>query len=462
METGVRDGPHAGAGREEGGLRTDAGPNGHAHGPGTLHPSTPTPLRAVFAFTFLNSLGGGVVTTGFAFLAESAYGFKAADNYLLGLGQGVTYIIGALGVGPVLSLAMRRSPRVTARLVLAGLMAALAGLCLLPWIIQHQGKGSSWPFWVLVLGYSALTGVLWPIVESYMSGGRSGAELRAATGMFNVVWSSALVVAYLAMAPLLEGRPLEVVVGVGAVHLASAALLLAFASKPAAHIAEHHVAPPENYPRLLGVFRMQLPTSYLFYSALTPFLPVACRSLEVEQGWQTPLASVWLGSRVATFVVMQRWHGWHGRWTTAWAGALMLLAGFAGAVLTPRLGGLAGREIGIAALGVTLAVFGVGMGVVYCSALYYALSVGQAEVDAGGKHEALIGLGYLGGPACGLLAIGATQAGRGERIEALAGGRFEVVMMVLVAALASTIVVASLVRALGHAAADRNSRAGAG
>jgi hypothetical protein len=55
------------------------------------------------------------------------------------------------------------------------------------------------------------------------------------------------------------------------------------------------------------------------------------------------------------------------------------------------------------------------MGMVYFSALYYAMSVGHAQVDAGGTHEALIGSGYTIGPLAvlGGLALGgaAEQAG---------------------------------------------------
>ena len=54
-----------------------------------------------------------------------------------------------------------------------------------------------------------------------------------------------------------------------------------------------------------------------------------------------------------------------------------------------------------------LAVFGIGHSLIYSAALYYALEVGQAEVQAGGKHEALIGCGYTFGP---LLGLGASFA----------------------------------------------------
>jgi len=52
-----------------------------------------------------------------------------------------------------------------------------------------------------------------------------------------------------------------------------------------------------------------------------------------------------------------------------------------------------------------LMLFGGGMGVTYYVALYYAMAVGRAEVDAGGKHEAFIGGGYMVGPLIGLVSL---------------------------------------------------------
>src|SRR5262245_43195981 len=53
-----------------------------------------------------------------------------------------------------------------------------------------------------------------------------------------------------------------------------------------------------------------------------------------------------------------------------------------------------------------LALFGSGMGLTYCLALYYSLAVGKGAVEAGSGFEALIGLSYFVGPMLGL-------AGRG-------------------------------------------------
>jgi len=63
-------------------------------------------------------------------------------------------------------------------------------------------------------------------------------------------------------------------------------------------------------------------------------------------------------------------------------------------------------------------VFGVSAGMTYYAALYYAMVVKNASVDAGGAHEGLIGAGYAVGPAAGLAgnalapAVGGVVLGR--------------------------------------------------
>jgi hypothetical protein len=293
-----------------------------------------------------------------------------------------------------------------------------------------------------------MTGVLWPVVESYMSGGRSSKELRATMGAFNVVWSSALVAGYLVMAPLIEKNPLVIVGAVGGIHVFSILIVLMLTPDPAGHqvaadeTQEGEETGGEEAERrlsvdLLGVFRILLPTSYLVFSALTPYLPTALDSLGIAMRWQTPVAATWMASRVLTFLLLERWHGWHGRWLTAVAGCVLLISGFAGAVLAARLGP---GTWGLTTLVVGLAGFGVGMGTIYTSALYYALKVGAAQVEAGGTHEALIGCGYTAGPLCGLLAAGAVRSGT------VGAGSFSVTMLALAGALATGVCVYAMRR----------------
>jgi MFS family permease len=409
--------------------------------------SRPTPLLAVMLFTWVNSLGSGIVTTGYSFLADSTYGFTPEQNYWLGLMQGVVYIAGALAVGPLLGRMLLRLSWLSTRAVLAGVMLSLAALCALPIVAAHSAglEQSSWSLWILIGGYSTLTGVLWPIVESYLAGGRADAVLRRATGWFNVVWSSALVAAFWAMGPLKKEYSLELVFGVGVAHIACLALLPAFSRNPAAHATESHEPAPPIYASLLSVFRIQLVASYVVYSALTPILPSICEALGLKDHWETPIVSVWLAGRVLTFAVFQRWHGWHGRWSTVGWGAGLLVLGFASAVLAAPIARAAGAELGLVALVAGLATFGVAMGVVYSAALYYAMAVGSAAVDAGGKHESLIGLGYGGGPVCGLLAGAAVSGGLVQ------AARFEWLVLGLVSVVAIGMCSTALWRARRHA-----------
>jgi len=434
--------------------------------PGVSRPSvssSPAPLWAVLSFTFLNSLGSGVVTTGIVFLAEAAYGFDRTDNYWLALLLGVTYIVGALGASPMIRRLRGVFPGLTPRAIIAWLMAFAGSLCALPWLARAMSPSTeptagSWAVWVLVGIYGPLTGVLWPMVESFLSGGRSGNTLRRATGRFNISWSSALVVAFVAMTPLVQLAPLLVILILGGVHIGSIALLRWFPGTPAAHIHEHHEPHPPVYRSLLSVMRLLLPTSYVLYSALNPYLQPAFESLGIQKSRHTIVAATWLLARVITMVAFERFSGWHGRWWVPIVGGILLTAGFAVTVLSPQFiepvppdaadiliihaRQVANLATAFAILG--LVVFGVGMGVIYCAAIYYAMEVGSAEVDAGGKHEALIGVGYTLGPAIALLATGGVAAG------VLTEGRFAISVVAGTGLIAAPVILLAIVRSLKH------------
>ncbi|MFY7895130.1 MAG: hypothetical protein ACOVP8_02770, partial [Phycisphaerales bacterium] len=282
-----------------------------------LRPSNHTSLASVHALTFINSLGTGVVTNGIFFITKQAYGFSALSNFALGVLLGVTYIIGALGAGPV-QRSLRRF--MSTRAVLASVMLALTLMCLLPIAAQRAGVTASWPAWVLVGIYSPLSGMLWPIVESYMSGGRSGNALRRIIGVWNIVWSSALVVAYWAISPLIKDHAVEAVALLGMTHVVGLACLFSFAKEPAQHVHEEHEPHPPVYEKLLVTFRWLLPMSYVVSSALGPYLPDLMPKLGVREGMQTITASAWLIPRCLTFAAFGFWPGWHGRWWPALAG----------------------------------------------------------------------------------------------------------------------------------------------
>lgn len=402
-----------------------------------------TPLWAVILFTTLNSIGSGIVYAGIFFLAETQYGFTKTDNFVLALLYGLTYIPAAFFTGRALRAFARAG--VSPRTVVVGLMVGMALLAWLPPLAAavFGSAHSSWALWLAVGLYSPLSGMLWPIVESYLAGGRSEHDLRSATGKFNIAWSGSLVLTLLGMAPLLERSALSCLVALGVVHLACAGLLAFFARTPAAHAEHEKHATPEVYARLLSFLRVLLPLAFMFIAALSPSIPFALERLGVKSVWKTPCAATWYAARVLTFFAMERWHGWHGRWSTPIAGALVLMVSMALIVLCPLL--LTG-PVAFVGLMLGLCGFGVGVGVIYAAALYYAMEVGSAGVDAGGMHETLIGFGYTVGPACGLIAAGCAAGGL------IADPQRDPLMLALVCGLAMVVGGWALARARAHAA----------
>lgn len=362
--------------------------------------AAPVPLTSVIAFTFFNSLGTGALTNGVYFLTDSAYEFSRMRNFALGIVLGFIYVGGALGVGPALDRRRGFLRGVSTRAVILAVMLTLTAVCALPRVVAMvtgERVPPEWTVWVVLAMYGLLTGALWPMVESYMSGGRRGRALRRATGLFNIFWSAALIAAFWGMSPLMSmGRALDVILILGVVHIGTTLLLIPWGPEPPRHVEEHHEPHPPVYRDLLIVFRWLLPTSYVVLSTLSPLLPTLMEDVGASIAWATPLAATWMTARVLTFIGFERWHGWHGRWWVAVVGLCGLLGSFALCLFAPRAG-----DFGMGVMLMGLAGFGASQALIYLGALYYAMEVGAAAVDAGGMHEALIGLGYTIGPVCG-------------------------------------------------------------
>ncbi len=393
-------------------------------------PPIPTPLAGVLTITFLGSLGTGGVTNGVFFLTESAFGWDRTGNYALALFMGLIYIAAALAAGPMTRAAGRRRRPISSRGILAFALTAIGLSCFLPsgvaWI---TGEPQAWTIWVAVAVFSPATGLLWPGVEAYLCGGRRGRPLRHAIGSFNIVWASALVVVFWAMAPLVANNPLWVLAALGVAHLGSIIALVSFPREPARHLEEldtPHEIDPARARRLLVLFRTLMPVSYLVLATLNPFFPRAVEELQVPVDWRTPVVSTWMIARVVGFALLGAWHGWHGSRAMPVVGWVVLIAGFGATVLAPPLGPGVGAWVFVAGL----AAVGFGMSVIYVGSLYYGMETGDAHVDAGGTHEALVGTGYTIGPACGLLALWVTS-GSPDAFESTLLGTIVVICVVM-------------------------------
>lgn len=378
-------------------------------------PSGRSPLAATLSLTWMNNCGAAAALVGVYFVARNAYEFTQTQSLLLGIVQGIPYIIAAAFAGPVMRRLAGPGRALSTRGLLALMQVGLALLCLLP-----MAWKSPLAIWTMVALYSPLTGLLWPTIESFLSSQRSGEELRKATGRFNLAWSSSQAVTLWAIAPFMEESPLLSIAAMGLTHIACLPLILFIKPEPGAHASEdHHLADPvleRRFRDLLWCHQVVLVLAYVVYTALNPLLPAITESLGVSKRSQTLLVSTWTISRMFSFLFMERWGGWHGKAITLLWSTSLLLAGFVVCMLAP--------SPTILVLG--LALFGAGMGTTYSAAFYYAMEVGSAGIDAGGKHEALIGVGYAVGPSTGLL------AGAGAGLGLYAAGAVSLVTVGLV------------------------------
>jgi predicted MFS family arabinose efflux permease len=354
-----------------------------------------TPLWATTGVTWMDNLGATTALIGVYFVAERAYGFTPGTLLLLGLLQGVTYIIAALAAGPLTRRLAGPGRVLSTRALLALLHVLLTIVCALPILLRDPIA-----IWLVVGLYAPLTGVLWPTIESFLSAGRTGEDLRRSSGCFNLSWASCQVVTFWSIAVFMKepGAALWAIPVMGLSHIATIPLIWYFRPEPAAHGDSGHAHPPAErarFKRLLSCHRLLLILSYVAFSAMNPLLPsIMSERLRVDPTWATPITSAWMLSRVGMFWFMGAWGGWHGRFATLLWPPVLLLAGMSLALLSSSA----------LVLAIGLALFGMGMGAIYASAFYYAMEVGSAGVDAGGKHEAFIGVGYAVGPLLGTAA----------------------------------------------------------
>ncbi len=348
--------------------------------------SAPAPIHWVLAVVFLLSLGTGVFWHGLAFIAKHSYDFGQMRNLTLYAGMGVIYTVGAINAGR----ATRAIERwLSPRLVLALTIGVQGVACVVPVVFATETA-----LWISAGVATLSVAFAWPLLESYVTAGRHGPAMRSAIAWFNLIWMPAIAIPMFAMAPLIEDHGAWAIAGLAVANFAAVALLAFVPARPTAH--DHATALPhvaDSYPFLLRSARVLLPMSYLLSSVLSPLLPYRFEQIGIDVAWETPATATWMVTRVLIVVMMWRLPFWHGRWGMLLLAAATLTAGFAAIVLAPALPVMLWGFVS----------FGVGLGVIYYTALYYAMAVGAAAVDAGGTHEALIGAGYAAGPLTGLV-----------------------------------------------------------
>lgn len=343
----------------------------------------------VLLLSFAGSLASVLTMRGGYFFSHEIFQFSTRDNLWLALGGGIAYVAGAL---PSHRLAVRFGER---RLLLASMV--LQAACLVGMI---AGDGPA-IFVACQLVFQLANGLMWPVVESYVSAGRSPLETARALGRFNVTWSSTVPVGVMLSGPIIEHGGTWLF---GAALICFVVTIAATMMLPARPVHLSHDAPERlnpthslRYQRLLRSSRWLLLFGYTIFFLLPPLMPQLFADMGHDVKTATAVASAIEWARFATFTAMYLTTRWHNR-----AGVLALCI-----VLLPMtfVGILLNATVFDSTVMVVLfsLAFGVVECLIYYAALYYGMVVLNASVDAGGAHEGLIGLGYTLGPAAALV-----------------------------------------------------------
>ncbi len=353
-----------------------------------------TPVWVIFAITIAGSSTTGLFWNALGFIAKHAYGFSRIENLSLYLAMGLVYAGSAWKAGSVGKI-VGWSDRSGVLVCLFGMAVGLAIPAVCPTKVG---------LWVAGMWVSAVSALLWPVVHAYLAGGRPPHQVAKTQGVFNLIWMTSVTIPMFVLPPFLD-------TGARGVFLISACILLMVLPlalrlprmTPKAFVDPSGVRASDSHPRwhaLLVRSRRWLIVTCLFMSAFPPLLPYAFEASGIASTLETPLTGTWMVVRVLFVALLWR--------TTFWQGHRLFLIG-AGLAGTLGFGLALGAAFlpGPALLWMVLGfiLFGLGAGASYHAALAYGMVVGEAEVDAGGTFEALIGLGYAGGPAAGLLGI---------------------------------------------------------
>lgn len=342
-------------------------------------------LVALFILTFAESVAATLLQRGLYFYTHEHLGFTEHQNLWVAFGFGATYILGAFG-----SHALAK--RFTEKGLLIGCMFALLGI--------HTVLALFPAAWLLVVGVllsAAVQGAKWPVVESYVSAGREPRKLLPLLGRYNVTWATAGFVAIGITGVIVgSGRPALFFWLPALLNVIGIACAWRFPSKPP-HLEHGHASRPaegelQNMRALLGSARWSMTASYALLYVLAPLMPTLFAQLALPITLATPINSLLDATRVLAFGALGALGGWHGKRAPMWLTMAALPVGFLLILL--------GNSLPLLILGEV--IFGVAAGFSYTAALYYALVAENASVDAGGAHEALIGIGIGLGPLSGL------------------------------------------------------------
>ncbi len=335
------------------------------------------------------------------FFFESQFSFDRKQNLMVSAALGFVFIFAALAGGKV------GQTFGYFRALMLGFGTMSVALLVGVWLEQAVHHVA-----VLLVAGAGMC-FTWPNLEALVSEGEQPRSLQRNLGIYNLVWSGGNAVAYFTGGMLMDqlgvraifAFPAAVMIGqfllawrlaVRSVREESQpreAVIIA-STGPLASAGERRRSPvaPATFMKMAWIAN---PFSYVAINTAIPLIPFLAGRLELTPTAAGIVCSTWIFARTLAFGLLWKWDGWHYRYRFMSGSYVAMVAGFLGLVLAGNLAILIVAQI----------VFGLALGLIYYSSLFYSMDVGDTKGEHGGLHEGAIGAGIFAGPAIAVAAL---------------------------------------------------------
>lgn len=351
-----------------------------------------------FALAAMNTLATCYYFNYLFFFLRDRFGFGDRENLWVTALHGFIYVFAAVQCG---KFAQRRGYLKSLKIGFAG----LAGLMVLGAFLDDK-----YALLGVLAAYSVVLLFTWPALEALTSERESQAGTLQMVGVYNCTWAGAAALAYFTGGKLYDAFGKAAIFWLPAVIFFAQWLLarwlekhhdavLARTPEPPKEI--HHTPEAAAYQQpvqpeaFLKMAWLANPFAYIAINTLFAVMPGVAKNLELSPTQVGLFCSLWLFGRFAAFAVMWKWPGWHYRFRWLFIGFVLLIVSFTAILLAQVLWIVIVAQV----------FFGLGVGLIYYSSLFYSMDAGDSKGEHGGLHEAFIGIGICLGPAVGAAAL---------------------------------------------------------
>ena len=337
-----------------------------------------------------------------AFLADLALGAVLLSIplfliYMFGatsLTLGIFGAVGALVYSAGVIIAGSISDRVSRRnILLSGCCLFIVAYSILPFL-----RTTGQVLMIYILG-SASMSMFWPTLQSWLSQGLNKRDLMKSLTMFNIFWSSGLMIGFFAAGFLFARNP-KLPFALGVILIAVVmALLYKQPLTPAAENSAGKKADvtaeekkPANYAALLYAAWCANFLSWFIAGIMRNLFPKLGTKLGFSAGLVGTLIFVITLAQTVMFFILGRTHKWHYKLELLILFQALALASLLAVAFTSQ----------VAYLIIAMVFLGLSTGMTYFSSIFYTLYNSSTEKGRGsGIHEAFLGIGGLFGPLAG-------------------------------------------------------------